>query len=100
MFVSIRRGADRTHPVLVLARKILGAVRADLEAGLVEFTRREPCTPAFSFPPKLPLEGLVNSLRGVSSGLQCKGFPDHRPQLQQGPLVGVPPWRVRRLSSE
>lgn len=62
---------------LTRMEEIMRAVCVDFETELVEFNgERDHVHPLVTFPPKVALSRLVNSLKGVSSRRMRQEFPD------------------------
>jgi putative transposase len=78
VFVTKYRKRAFSQAVLDVLRDIFTSVCADFEATLVEFEgEREHVHLLVSYPPKVAVSSLVNSLKGVSSRLiRKKRFPE------------------------
>jgi putative transposase len=76
VFVTKYRRHVFTKAILEAMQPILDAVCRDFEATLVEFDGEDDHVHLLvSYPPKVALSSLVNSLKGVSSRLLRKQFP-------------------------
>ena len=70
VFVAKYRRHVFDRPALERLREIFGAVCRDFEARLVEMEGEDDHVHLLvEYPPKVPVSGLVNSLKGVSSRL-------------------------------
>ena len=68
-------------------RQVFENVCADFEAELVEFDGEDDHVHLLvNYPPKVALSIFVNSLKGVSSRLLRKDFPDLRKRYWKGAL--------------
>lgn len=97
---------------LTRMEEIMRAVCVDFETELVEFNgERDHVHPLVTFPPKVALSRLVNSLKGVSSRRMRQEFPDltrHYWQANRlwsgsyfaGPVGGAPLDVLRRYIEE
>jgi putative transposase len=72
VFVAKYRRAIFTKPILNDLRDIFSSVCTDFESYLVEFEGEgDHVHLLIEYPPKLAVSKLVNSLKGVSSRLNC-----------------------------
>ena len=77
VFTTKRRGKVLTRPHLDRLQVIFASVCADFEVELREFNgERDHVHLLVFYPPKVRLSELVNSLKGVSSRLLKKEFPE------------------------
>jgi len=77
VFVTKYRRRIFTKTILERMEEVLKTVCTDFEADLIEFDgERDYVHLLINYPPKVPISKLVNSLKGVSSRLLRKEFPD------------------------
>lgn len=75
VFVTKYRKKIFTRPILDAMQGIFSSVCADFEAELIEFDGEDDHVHLLvTYPPKLALSKLVNSLKGVSSRMLRKQF--------------------------
>ena len=88
VFVTKYRRGVFTNEILEALRPIFADVCKDFEAELVEFDGEDDHVHLFvTYPPKIALSSLVNSLKGVSSRLIRKGnYPVLKRKLWGGSL--------------
>lgn len=88
VFVAKYRYGVFTKAVLEDLREIFASVCRDFEAELIEFDGEEDHVHLLvTYPPKVALSSLVNSLKGVSSRLiRKKGYPSIQKKLWRGAL--------------
>jgi putative transposase len=66
---------------------LFSKVCADFEAELVEFNGEDDHVHLLvNYPPKVPISGLVNSLKGASSRVLRSQFPELKKKLWKGAL--------------
>lgn len=76
-----------TKPILEEMQKILERVCISFEAVLTEFDGRgDHVHLLVNYPPKVSISGMVNSLKGVSSRLLRKKFPELEKRYWKGGL--------------
>ncbi len=77
VFVTKYRRRIFTKTILDRMEDVLSTVCIDFEADLIEFDgERDHVHLLINYPPKVQISKLVNSLKGVSSRLLRKEFPD------------------------
>ena len=77
VFVTKYRRRIFTKTILDRMEDVLKTVCHDFEADLIEFDgERDHVHLLINYPPKVQISKLVNSLKGVSSRLLRKEFPD------------------------
>ena len=82
VFVTKYRRAVFTKQILDDLRVIFSSVCDDFEAHLVEFDgEKDHVHLLITYPPKVSVSRLVNSLKGISSRLIRKNYPSVRDQL-------------------
>lgn len=88
VFVTKYRRAVFTKKILNELRPIFSKVCSDFEATLVEFDGEDDHVHLLvTYPPKMAVSKLVNSLKGVSSHLiRKKNHPSIRQKLWEGAL--------------
>ena len=88
VFVTKYRRGVFTKEILEALKAIFAEVCKDFEAELVEFDGEDDHAHLLvTYPPKVAISSLVNSLKGVSSRLIRKGnFPSIRRKLWGGSL--------------
>ncbi len=68
-------------------RELFGRICTDFEAELIEFDGEDDHVHLLAhYPPKVALSALVNSLKGVSSRLLRKRYPELASRYRQGVL--------------
>lgn len=87
VFVTKYRRHVFTKIILDRLQQIFAAVCHDFEAQLVEFDGEDDHVHLLvNYPPKVSISSLVNSLKGVSSRLLRRDFPQLTKQYWQGVL--------------
>ena len=87
VFVAKYRRRIFTKLILDRMEEVLKTVCDDFEAELVEFDgERDHVHLLVNYPPKVALSKLVNSLKGVSSRLLRKEFPELEEHFYKGVL--------------
>jgi putative transposase len=88
VFVTKYRRGVFTKAVLNELREIFSAVCTDFEAELIEFEGEDDHVHLLvSYPPKVAVSALVNSLKGVSSRMiRKKNYPEIKNKLWGGAL--------------
>lgn len=88
VFVTKYRRGVFTKEILEDLRKIMASVCKDFEAELIEFDGEDDHVHLLvTYPPKMAISTLVNSLKGVSSRLiRKKNYPQIRRKLWGGHL--------------
>lgn len=87
VFVAKYRRRIFTKVILDRMEEVLKTVCDDFEAELIEFDgERDHVHLLVNYPPKLALSKLVNSLKGVSSRLLRKEFPELEKHFYKGVL--------------
>lgn len=87
VFVAKYRRRIFTKLILDRMEEVLKTVCDDFEAELIEFDgERDHVHLLVNYPPKIALSKLVNSLKGVSSRLLRKEFPELEQHFYKGVL--------------
>ena len=87
VFVAKYRRRIFTKLILDRMEEVLKTVCDDFEAELIEFDgERDHVHLLVNYPPKVALSKLVNSLKGVSSRLLRKEFPELEKHFYKGVL--------------
>ncbi len=87
VFVTKYRRCVFTKAVLRRLEEVLETVCNDFEAQLIEFDGEDDHIHLLvNYPPKVAISKLVNSLKGVSSRLLRKEFPELRTRYWRGVL--------------
>ncbi len=87
VFVTKYRRKVFNDEKLIRLREILVEVCLDFEVELTEFNgEQDHVHLLIEYPPKVQLSKLINSLKGVSSRLMRKEFPDIHRYLWNGAL--------------
>ncbi len=87
VFVTKYRRRVFTKTILDRMEDVFKTVCNDFEADLVEFDgEKDHVHLLITYPPKVPVSKLVNSLKGVSSRLLRNEFPDLRNNYYKGVL--------------
>jgi putative transposase len=87
VFVTKYRRRIFTKQILDEMKEVLKTVCADFEAELVEFDGEKDYVHLLvNYPPKVQISKLVNSLKGVSSRLIRKEFPEIQKHYYKGVL--------------
>jgi len=87
VFVTKYRRHIFTKTILDHMEDVLRTVCNDFEADLIEFDgERDHVHLLINYPPKVQISKLVNSLKGVSSRLLRKEFPDLGKNYYKGTL--------------
>lgn len=90
VFVTKFRHRVFTNQHLQRLEEVFAGVCADFESTLVEFNGEEEHVHlVITYPPKVPISNLVNSLKGVSSRYMRRDFPELAQHY----------WRTKRLWS-
>jgi putative transposase len=87
VFVTKYRGKVFNDEKLMRLREILVEVCLDFEVALTEFNGEQDHVHLLvEYPPKVQLSKLINSLKGISSRLMRKEFPELHRYLWNGAL--------------
>lgn len=87
VFVTKYRYKVLNNDAIERLKEIFNAVCQDFESELIEVNgEADYIHLLISYPPKVPISKLVNSLKGVSSRLLRKEFPELQNRFYQGVL--------------
>ena len=87
VFLTKYRKDVLTASMLESLNGLFSKVCADFEAELVEFNGEDDHVHLLvNYPPKVPISGLVNSLKGASSRVLRSQFPELKKKLWKGAL--------------
>lgn len=87
VFLTKYRKDVLTVPMLESLSGLFSKVCSDFEAELVEFNGEDDHVHLLvNYPPKVPISGLVNSLKGASSRVLRSQFPELKKKLWKGAL--------------
>lgn len=87
VFLTKYRKDVLTAAMLESLNGLFSKVCADFEAELVEFNGEDDHVHLLvNYPPKVPISGLVNSLKGASSRVLRSQFPELKKKLWKGAL--------------
>ena len=87
VFLTKYRKDVLTAPMLESLHVLFSKVCTDFEAELVEFNGEDDHVHLLvNYPPKVPISGLVNSLKGASSRVLRSQFPELKKKLWKGAL--------------
>lgn len=87
VFLTKYRKDVLTQPMLESLEALFSKVCVDFEAELVEFNGEDDHVHLLvNYPPKVSISSLVNSLKGASSRVLRKQFPELKNKLWKGSL--------------